>query len=84
VRSTFVYLPGDGWGIGTSHSRLVNWYANKSGNQVTFPIGLNISNVIKIGRLPVKFQVLGHYMPVHPDVFGQRWNLQFEITPVIS
>jgi hypothetical protein len=27
--------------------------------------------------LPVKFQVQGQYMPVHPDVFGQKWNLQF-------
>jgi hypothetical protein len=22
-------------------------------------------------------------MPVHPDVFGQKWDLQFSITPVI-
>jgi hypothetical protein len=27
--------------------------------------------------LPVKFAVQGQYMPVHPDVFGQKWNLQF-------
>jgi hypothetical protein len=31
----------------------------------------------------VKFQIQGQYMPVHPDVFGQKWNLQFAITPVI-
>jgi hypothetical protein len=78
----FVYLRGDGWGIGKSPNMLVNWYANKSGNEVTFPIGLNVSKVIKIGPLPVKFQVQGQYMPVHPDVFGQKWNLQFAITPI--
>jgi len=33
--------------------------------------------------LPVKFGVQGQYMPVHPDIFGQKWNLQFSITPVI-
>jgi hypothetical protein len=22
-------------------------------------------------------------MPVHPDVFGQKWDLQFAVTPVI-
>ena len=22
-------------------------------------------------------------MPVHPDVFAQKWNLQFAVTPVI-
>ncbi len=78
----FVYLPGDGWGIGTSPNMLVNWYASNA-NKVTFPIGLNISKVVKIGPLPVKFAVQGQYMPVRPDVFGQKWNLQFAITPVI-
>ena len=40
--------------------------------------------MIKIGPLPVKLAVQGaEYMPVHPDVFGQKWNLQFAITPVI-
>lgn len=83
IQYFFVYLPGDGWGIGTSPNMLVNWYANKSGNMVTFPIGLNVSKVIKIGPLPVKLAVQGQYMPVHPDVFGQKSNLQFSITPVI-
>jgi hypothetical protein len=83
IQYFFVYLPGDGWGIGTSPNMLVNWYANKSGNMVTFPVGLQLSKVIKIGPLPVKLAVQGQYMPVHPDVFGQKWNLQFAITPVI-
>jgi len=83
IQYFFVYLPGHGWGIGTSPNMLVNWYANKSGNMVTFPIGLNVSKVIKIGPLPVKLAVQGQYMPVHPDPFGQKWNLQFAITPVI-
>jgi hypothetical protein len=79
----FVYLPGGGWGIGTSPNILVNWYANKSSNRLTFPIGAQLSKVIKIGPLPVKLAFQGQYMPVHPDVFGQKWNLQFAITPVI-
>ena len=83
LRPFFVYLLGDGWGIGTSPNILVNWYANKSSNDLTFPIGLNVSKVVKVGILPVKFHVQGQYMPVHPDVFGQKWNLQFAITPVI-
>jgi len=49
IQYFFIYLPGDGWGIGTSPNMLVNWYASKSGNEVTFPISLNISKVIKIG-----------------------------------
>ena len=79
----FVYLPGDGWGIGTSPNMLVNWYANKSGNEVTFPIGLNVSKVIKIGPLPVNFRFRANTCRSNPDVFGQKWNLQFAVTPVI-
>jgi hypothetical protein len=58
---------------------LVNWYANKSGNEVTFPIAMQISKVMTIGPLPVKLAVQGQYIPVHPDVFGQEWNLQFAV-----
>jgi hypothetical protein len=75
------FLPG-GWAIGSSPNMLVDWKAS-SGNMVTFPIGLSVSKVQKFGRLPIKFQVQGQYMPVSPDVFGQCWDLQFQITPVI-
>jgi len=83
IQYFFTYLPGNGWGIGTSPNILVNWYANKSSNEITFPIGPQISKVIKIGQVPVKFAVQFQYMPVHPDAFGQKWNLQFAVIPVI-
>jgi hypothetical protein len=79
----FAYFPAAGWSVGTSPNMLVNWYARKNSNKVTFPIGLNISKVVKIGPLPVKIGVQGQYMPVHPDAFGQKWDLQFSVTPVI-
>ena len=75
------FLP-HGWSVGSSPNILINWYAS-DGNKVTFPIGLNVSKVQKLGILPVKFQVQGQYMPVNPSVFGQRWNIQVAITPVI-
>ena len=77
------YFLRDGWSLGTSPNMLVNWYANKSGNMVTFPIGLSVSKVQRIGILPVRFAVQGQYMPVHPDAFGQKWNVQATIAPVI-
>jgi hypothetical protein len=79
----FVYLPSVGWGVGTTPNILVNWYGAESGDMLTFPIGLNISKVIKIGPLPFKFIVQPQYMPFHPDRFGRKWNLQFAIIPVI-
>jgi len=77
------YFLRDGWSVGTSPSLLVNWYANKSGNMLTFPIGMSVSKVIKIGRLPIRIAVQPQYMPVHPDAFGQKWNIQVIVAPVI-
>jgi len=76
------YFPAQGWSIGTSPSMLVNWNAAAQ-NKVTFPIGLSLSKVLRLGPLPVKFAVQVQYMPVHPSPFGQKWNLQFAVTPVL-
>jgi hypothetical protein len=77
------YFLRDGWSVGTSPNILVNWYVRKSANMLTFPIGLSVSKVQKIGILPVRFALQGQYMPVHPNAFGQKWNLQVIVSPVI-
>ena len=75
------FLP-DGWSIGYSGNVLANWKA--SGEDVwTVPIGLAVSKIFKLGRLPVKVALAGQYMPIHPDVGGQKWNIQLAVTPVI-
>jgi hypothetical protein len=79
----FSYFLRDGWSVGTSPSMLVNWYANKGGNMLTFPIGVSVAKVIKIGPLPIRIAVQPQYMPVHPDAFGQKWNIQVIVAPVI-
>ena len=33
--------------------------------------------------LPVRFAVQGQYMPIHPNSFGQKWNIQVTVAPVI-
>jgi len=50
---------------------------------VTFPVGLGVGKVVKLGPLPVKFALEVQYMPVHPDLFGEKWNVQLKISPVI-
>jgi hypothetical protein len=76
------YFFGEGWSIGYSGNILANWEA-ESDNIWTVPIGLGINKVVKLGRLPIKLGIAGQYMPIHPDAFGQHWNLQVSITPVI-
>ena len=73
---------GDGWNIGYSGNILANFNATP-GNVWTVPIGLGVGKVVKFGRLPVKLQLAVQYMPVRPDVFGQEWNVQIQITPVL-
>jgi len=76
------FLP-NAWSIGYSGNILLNWKADKAGNTWTVPLGLGISKVLKLGKLPVKVGVAGQYMVHHPDFGGQKWNIQLSVTPVI-
>src|SRR5215471_5032857 len=73
---------GEGWDLGYSGNILINWNA-PSPDVWTVPIGLGLGKVVKFGRLPVKIQLAVQYIPVHPRISGQEWNVQVEITPVL-
>jgi len=76
------FLP-DGWSIGYSGNILANWKAGKAGDVWTIPLGLSVSKVMKLGKLPVRVALAGQYMVHHPDTFGQKWNIQLMVVPVI-
>jgi hypothetical protein len=73
---------GEGWSIGYSGNILADWTA-PSPDVWTVPVGLGLAKVVKLGRLPIKIQLAVQYMPVHPRISGQEWNVQVSITPVI-
>ena len=73
---------GEGWSIGYSGNILADWTA-PSEDVWTVPVGLGLAKVVKLGRLPVKVQLAVQYMPIHPRISGQEWNVQISITPVI-
>ncbi len=75
------YFFGEGWNVGYSGNILASWTA-PSKEVWTVPLGLEISKIIKVGRLPIKLQVAGQWMAVHPSNMGQEWNIQVQITPV--
>ena len=77
-----LYLLGEGWSLGYSGNILVDWNA-PSEDVWTVPVGLGLSKVVKMGRLPIKIQLAVQYMPVHPRISGQEWNVQVSITPVL-
>jgi hypothetical protein len=76
------FLP-NGWSIGYSGNILANWKADKAGDVWTVPLGLGVNRVVKIGPLPVKLGLAGQYMVHHPKPFGQEYNIQLTVSPVI-
>jgi len=74
-------LPGQ-WQIGTAPNILIDWKAD-GGQKLTLPVGLGVGKLFKIGGLPIKFILEGQYALIHPDDFGQGWNVRFTITPVL-
>ena len=73
---------GEGWSLGYSGNILADWNA-PSEDVWTVPVGLGLAKVMKLGRLPVKVQLAVQYVPVHPRISGQEWNVQVQITPVM-
>ena len=47
------------------------------------PIGVGLGKVVKLGRLPIRFELSLQDMPVRPRSAGQEWDVQVQITPVI-
>lgn len=72
----------DGWSVGYSGNILANWEVEKD-NRWTVPVGLGVNKIVKFGRLPVKLGLAAQYMPIRPDRFGQMWNIQLQVTPVL-
>jgi hypothetical protein len=79
---SFVYFLASGWSVGTNPNMSVNWEAPK-GDRVTFPVGLQIGKLCRFGPLPVKFDLQVEYYAVHPNIYGPKWNIQLQVTPVV-
>ena len=73
---------GEGWSFGYSGNIFADLHAS-TGQMWTVLIGLSLAKVERLGRLPVPFALAGQHMAVRPSDFGQEWNLQLIIAPVI-
>ena len=79
---SFVYVFSNGWSVGTEPNFGVNWEGTK-GNKVSFPVGPQVGKLLKCGPLPVKVELQELYYPVRPDVYGPRWDVQLQVTPIL-
>jgi hypothetical protein len=77
------YFLRDGWSIGYSGNILANWESNRARNTWTVPVGVAVAKVHKFGKLPIKMSLGLQWFPVQPEQYGQDWNVQVQITPVI-
>jgi hypothetical protein len=75
------FLP-DAWSIGYSGNILANW-KNDAEDTFTVPIGASVAKVVKLGKLPVRLALGVQWMPVQPDRYGQKWNIQVIVAPVL-
>jgi len=78
----FVHVYSNGWSLGTNPAMSVDWEASR-GNKLAFPVGLQVGKLRKLGPLPVKFDLQAQYYAVRPQVYGPKWNLQLQITPIL-
>jgi hypothetical protein len=78
----FVRTLPNGWTVGTNPNMFVDWEASR-GNKVSFPVGLQVGKLRKLGPMPVKFDLQVQYYAVHPQVYGSKWNVQLQITPIL-
>ena len=75
------FLP-NAWSIGYSGNILADWN-NPGSDTFTVPIGVSVAKVVKLGKLPVRLALGGQWMPIQPDAYGQKWNIQLVVAPVL-
>ena len=78
----FFYNLPNAWQIGTNPTATYDDEAS-SNNKWSVPVGLTLAKTTRIGRLPVKFQFGAEYFVVNQEDYGPRFQLKFNIIPVI-
>ena len=79
IQAFLKFLPGGGWSVGTTPIMNYDW---KTHNW-TVPLQLDISKTVKVGNVPVKLELEVNYYVAQPDLFGPKWMIGFNITPVV-
>ena len=74
------FLPGGGWKVGSTPIMNYDW----KNDYWTVPLNLTVGKTVKWGKTPVKLEVEINYYVEQPDLFGPKWMIGFNITPVVK
>lgn len=78
------YSPAPTWQVGMSPNIIVDWMQPKAENRWTVPVGLGVSKMTMLGKLPVKFSVEADYSVIRPrSIPGNEWTFKLTITPIL-
>lgn len=83
IRLIFAYALGNGWQIVSNPEFVYDW-EGVSGNKMLLPLGGGVAKTFSIGGVPVRASLEGFYYAESPEAFGPEWQVNFNLTPVIS
>ncbi len=66
-----------GWYLTSSPLITANWLATSYGNKWTFPVGAGFGKLLRLGRLPLNFNVAAYYNVWRPSG-GPSWQLRLQ------
>lgn len=75
-----IYLPGDGWNVGSVPIVTYDWEVE----EWTVPVNFTFGRTIIFAGRPWKFGVEINYYVEQPDAFGPEWMIGLDITPVVE
>ena len=73
------FILKDGWTLGTSPIGFYDWESD----EWTYPVNVDISKTVVLGKTPWKFDLEFNWYFVQPDEFGPEFMIGFNIAPVV-
>jgi hypothetical protein len=71
------------WSIGINPTITYNDNAS-SGNQWNVPVGITVTKMTHVGKLPMKIQMGVEYSVINEDDYGKEWMVKLNLIPVIK
>ncbi len=79
------YSPALTWQVGMGPNVTIDWNQPKAEDRLTLPVGLGVSKMFRLGKMPIKIALEADYSVVRPrNVPGNEWTFRLNFTPIIK